>query len=222
MKILKISLINDNDFHTMGQIKGSTLDFLMDASGHPFIPGTHIKGVMRTEAERIIRSIQNIDCRITGDWDQKTDSKKGEKKDFTTCSEVKNGNYGCDVCSIFGAPNKEGDNYNEGKIRVLNFSVNCGITPAQRMHVSIDRDSLSKKDKALFSTRTVPSGCKFTGHIILKNLSATEERLFYASLHSMVHYGLGGERSRGLGSFCIKRMEEISLDEFLEEGVKLD
>lgn len=223
MRIMKIILIADTDFHTMGQTKGSTSDFLRDTNGVPYIPGTHIKGVMRTEAERITRSTDNIKCRITGDWDQLVDSENGTKKQVLTCEEVSKGGFGCNVCSLFGVPNtKGGGHYYEGKIRILNFSARSEIISSQRVHVSIDRGRLSNTKGALFTTRTVPSGCEFTGHIIFKDISESEERLLFASLHSMVHYGLGGERSRGLGSFSIKQIKDISIEEFHKGDGLLD
>lgn len=218
MKILKITLRAENDFHTMGNIKGATSDILTFSNGIPYIPGTNIKGVMRTEAERIIKSVKkDIKCRITGDWEQVVD--KDEKKGILTCEELKTGGYGCDVCSLFGVPNVEGGgSYREGKLRIFDFCAQSKVTPLQRMHVSIDRETQSNRGGGLYSTRVVPSGFEFTGYIILKNLNKDEERLFYASMHSMLHYGLGGERSRGLGYFKIIDESEVPLDEFLERG----
>ena len=38
MKIWKIGLVADSDFHTYGDSKGSTLDYLKDAEGMPSSP----------------------------------------------------------------------------------------------------------------------------------------------------------------------------------------
>ncbi|MDK2833798.1 MAG: CRISPR-associated protein Csm3 [Methanolobus sp.] len=221
MKILKIELKATTDFHTTGDSQGSTLDYLRDNKDVPYIPGSHIKGVMRTEAERIVRSVQNIDCWITGDVEKKNASEEN-KRDIVLCDELKEGKYGCDVCPIFGVPNNDGKaGYSEGKIRIMDFRTAGKAGYAARMHASIDRDKLSKIDGGLFRTKVVPAGTIFTGHIIIKNLTESECRLLKASLHSMCHYGLGGNRSRGLGGFEIcGGIQEISLDEYTRGGAQ--
>ena len=221
MNIWRITLVATSDFHTSSEAKGSTIDYLRNIDKRPYIPGTHIKGVMRTEAERILRCIKDIDCWITGDI--MVDASEDKKRPFKTCEELKNGRYGCDVCRVFGMPHFIDDKkYREGKIRVTDFTANDEVVSASRMHVSIDRDTLSKKKSALFRTRVVPAGCQFTGYIITKTLEETEIKLLKGSLHSMVHYGLGGERSRGLGSFDIESYRQISCEDFLKEGGNFD
>jgi CRISPR/Cas system CSM-associated protein Csm3 (group 7 of RAMP superfamily) len=210
MKIWKISFIFNNDFHTTGELKGSLVDFLKDSENNPYIPATHIKGVMRTEAERILRSIENIPCYITG------------KPKIILCEEVKKGEYKCDVCRIFGAPNNRSE-YKEGKIRVTDFRTEIEIIGVSRMHVSIERDRQIKSKEALFNILSVPSKTEFSGHIFIRqDLTESESKLLMASIHSMCHYGLGKERSRGLGgldnSLEGMKITEITQEEYL--GVK--
>ena len=222
MIIWRITLVTTSDFHTSSEAKGSTMDYLRNIDDIPYIPGTHIKGVMRTEAERILRCIKDIDCWITGDVDM-VGASEDNKRPFKTCEELKRGEYGCDVCRVFGMPHLSGDdNYREGKIRVTDFTSKGRVVSTSRMHVSIDRNNLSKTESALFRTRVVPAGCQFTGYIITKVLSENEEQLLKGSMHSMAHYGLGGERSRGLGSFDIESFEPILYDDFLKEGGNFD
>ncbi|MGM0772008.1 MAG: RAMP superfamily CRISPR-associated protein [Halobacteriota archaeon] len=221
MNILRIKLRSTSDFHTTGSSQGSTVDFLRDENDIPYIPGSHVKGVMRTEAERIIRSIEGITCWITGDVD-KIDATEDNKREIVLCDELREGKYGCSICPIFGVPNNDGKaGFNEGKIRVMDFKAADPAIAASRMHVSINRDNLSKNEGGLFRTKVVPSGTIFTGYIMTKNLTAEEESLLKASFHSMCHYGLGGGRSRGLGSFELAGdIEEISVEEFVNGGFK--
>ena len=127
------------------------------------------------------------------------------------------------MCRVFGMPHFIDDKkYREGKIRVTDFTAKDEVVSASRMHVSINWNTLSKKESALFRTRVVPAGCQFTGYIITKTLEETEIKLLKGSLHSMAHYGLGGERSRGLGSFDIESYKQISCEDFLKEGGNFD
>lgn len=222
MNIWRITLVATSDFHTSSESKGSTTDYLRNIDDIPYIPGTHIKGVMRTEAERILRCTEGIDCWITGDIDM-VGASEDNKRPFKTCEKLKNGKYGCDVCRVFGMPHLSGDdNYREGKIRVTDFTAKGSVVSASRMHVSIDRNNLSKIERALFRTRVVPAGCQFTGYIITKVLNENEKKLLKGSMHSMAHYGLRGERSRGLGSFDIESFKSISYNDFLKEGGNFD
>ncbi|MFQ6055192.1 MAG: RAMP superfamily CRISPR-associated protein [Methanosarcinales archaeon] len=212
MSILKIKITLKNDFHTTGDTKGSIIDYLKDKHQNPYLPATQIKGVMRTEAERIIRSIEHIDCYITG-------SKKNNGS-IKVCKEVENGRYGCEVCRIFGVPKVEGGNgYREGKIRITDFKTNNKINPLIRTHTSIDRSKQSNIEGALYSSLVVPKNTEFTGYIIIKEtLTASECQLLKASLQSLAHYGIGKERSRGLGGVEIElNTNPISYEEFIKE-----
>ncbi len=224
MKILKISLINTVDFHTMGETQGSTADFLKNSKGVPYIPATHIKGVMRTEAERIMRSIMGYKNNFIEPKpeDDASEAEKERIKGIRTEKELKLRDLSSVVCNIFGKIHDENaETYHEGKIKITDFIADKGVISVSRMHVSISRDNLSKKEGALFRTRVVPAGSKFTGYLFIRDLTEDENKLLMASLHSMCHYGLGGERSRGLGNFRIEGPTTISYEEFLKGGVLL-
>lgn len=213
MKILKLSMVFNNEFHTTGEKKGPVVDFLKDKNGMPYIPATHVKGIMRTEAERIIRSVENIPCYITGD-------PRTSSMNVTLCDEVKRGDFKCDVCRIFGVPNTHGGgDYKEGKVRITDFKTNKDVGKVSRMHVSIDRGKQTKSEHALFNMLSVPSKTQFTGYLIIRDtLNPSEVKLFNASIHSMAHYGIGKDRSRGLGGIDTVdgfNISEIPLDDFL-------
>lgn len=206
MKILKISLLLKNDFHSTGESKGSLVDFLRNSNDKPYIPATHIKGIMRTEAERLLRSTENIPCYITGN------------PNIILCDEVKAGGFRCDVCRVFGVPNtKGGGDYKEGKIRITDFMTKNKIIAVSRMHVSIIRKTQTKKDHALFNMHSVPSKTEFSGFVLIREgLTDSEDKLLKASIHSMSHYGIGKGRSRGLGGIEEMKISEITRDEYLE------
>ncbi|OPY38404.1 MAG: RAMP superfamily protein [Methanoregula sp. PtaU1.Bin051] len=198
MKTLHVKLTCTSDLHLGGQNQGSILDYLKLRKGEPYIPATHVKGIMRCEAERILRSTQCIPCAITG--------MAGDKDHgIHLCPELeKEGKYQCCICKLFGSPNiKGGEGCREGKIRVMNFTletpdrVNSGL----RTHVSIDRNKGRSLTGALYTVNTVSSGTVFSGDIIIREpLDENEETpLLLACIHAMADYGLGSERSRGLG-----------------------
>jgi len=205
MNILKISFSLKNNFHTTGESKGSLVDFLRNSKDEPYIPATHIKGIMRTEAERLLRSTEKIPCYITGN------------PRIILCDEVNAGGFKCDVCRVFGVPNTEGGgNYREGKIRITDFLTTDEVTAVSRMHVSIMRDTQTKKDSALFNMHSVPSETEFSGFVLIREtLTDSEDKLLKASIHSMSHYGIGKDRSRGLGGIEKLKISNVSHDEYL-------
>ncbi|HWQ62965.1 MAG TPA: RAMP superfamily CRISPR-associated protein, partial [Methanospirillum sp.] len=155
MKILRIGLINTTDFHTMGEAQGSTIDFLKNSKGIPYIPATHVKGIMRTEAERIMRSAMDYkNGFLQSEIDNNTSDAERERiKRIRTENELKLREISSIVCNIFGKIHGEdAETYHEGKIKITDFIADKGVMSVSRMHVSINRSYLSKKDGALFRT----------------------------------------------------------------------
>jgi CRISPR/Cas system CSM-associated protein Csm3 (group 7 of RAMP superfamily) len=229
MNIWRVSLTVQSGFCTTGEKIGSFVDCLRDIHEIPFIPATHIKGIMRCEAERILRadpSSKSRNCSIFGErFDDKNSSADGKPQ---LCGEVlqKNGNFGCDICSLFGSPNVAdttktgaGSIYQEGIIRVTDFHLdNPRIKDRgtdRRPHVAINRASQTKEPRHLFSGNVVPGSQIFQGFIILRrSLTESERKLLEASLRSMAHYGIGGNRSRGLGAVSINVDTNCMLNDF--------
>lgn len=220
MNIFKLTLINTTDFHTRGDVQGSTIDYLKNFKEVPYIPATHIKGVMRTEAERIMHSVMKYKDEPLEPDNVILDTDIERIKDLNTKKELNLREISSTVCNIFGKIHSDTvEGYHEGKIKITDFIANEEILSASRMYVSINRNFLSKQERALFKIRTVPAGSRFTGYILTQDLNDEENKLLLGSLHSMCHYGLGGNRSRGLGNFIIEGPTKISYEEFVKGGV---
>ena len=206
MQVKEIRLILEDVYHTSGQTEGAFIDILKDHEGRAYIPATQVKGVMRCEAERILRATEGISCSVTGD------------PAVRVCDEVKGGMFGCDVCRLFGMPRTEGGGaYIEGKLRFTSFLPTDGNkTPSEvRTSVTISRESGTNVSGNLFSMSFVPAGSMFTGYVMIRSdLSENEERLFSASLHAMKAYGLGKGRSRGCGGIREIRIADVPAEQF--------
>ncbi|MEM3455284.1 MAG: RAMP superfamily CRISPR-associated protein [Candidatus Micrarchaeia archaeon] len=115
---------------------------------------------------------------------------------------------------LFGSETQENGKYTEPKLKF--FDAVCPVSEIrdrESPHVKIDFKFGSAVEGSLFQQKVVPAGIKFIGFICVRgNLTEEEEKILSYGLASAAHYGLGNNRSRGLGSVEIK-LERSSIDE---------
>lgn len=108
-----------------------------------YIPGSSVKGALRTSA-----------CRVAGAYG------------FTSCDEVEplriqqaHGKMGgpCDVCSLFGWPD------GSSAVYVSDFRLVKGVTTEFLTRVSIDDRTLTAKRGMLYTMEHLPPGAEFEG-----------------------------------------------------------
>ncbi|MCK4613194.1 MAG: hypothetical protein KAU14_00195 [Thermoplasmata archaeon] len=204
--VMKLRITFRDNFHTTGRIHGSTIDVLRDKDGRPYIPGSHTKGVVRTEAERIWFSAKGLEpCNIT-------DMKEG----FRCPNEEK-----CPICGMFGYPNQRDTEYREGVLRFYDARMAKGEVSPLRTHVSMNREKESGVDGGLYSEKIMEAGSVFEGFIVIRRpLKPEEEGLLKGAVASAGWYGLGKDRSRGLGGAEMELLPS-SIDELVESmGVR--
>jgi CRISPR/Cas system CSM-associated protein Csm3 (group 7 of RAMP superfamily) len=199
MKMWKVELRLCSDFHTAGETRGSVIHVLKSGN-MPLIPGSHIKGVLRTEAERLWFGKEGgRKCFLTGTPDGTEKEPAGIKK----CEDKD----GCPICGLFGVPEQENKGYTEAKLKFTDFLCSQANNESERTHVRIDRYKGAKGERALFTEKTVARGSVFIGFILLRALTNGEEKLLRGALRSASDYGFGCGRTRGLG--CV----EITINE---------
>lgn len=213
MNVWKVELRLCSDFHTAGETRGSVIHVLKSGNT-PLIPGSHIKGVLRTEAERLWFGAQGVErkCYLTGTPDG-TEEKPAGIKD---CEEKD----GCPICGMFGVPKQEDKEYWEAKLKFTDFLCSHMNNESERTHVRIDRYTGAKGERALFTEKTIARGSVFLGFILLRALTNGEEKLLRGALHSASDYGFGGGRTRGLGcvEITINKGTMVELKEMLRGG----
>jgi CRISPR/Cas system CSM-associated protein Csm3 (group 7 of RAMP superfamily) len=207
MNVWKIELRLCSDFHSAGETRGSVIHVLKSGIT-PYIPGSHIKGMLRTEAERIWFSTHGgvRNCYLTGAPDGTEKNPAGVEK----CKDED----GCPICSLFGVPEQEEKSYAEAKVKFTDFFCSRGDNESERAHVKIRRNTGAKEERALFTEKTVARGSVFTGFILMRTLEEAEEKLLHGALRSASDYGFGGGRTRGLG--CV----DLTINVGTMDGVK--
>lgn len=118
-----------------------------------YVPGSTLKGVLRTEASRI-----------------------AELYGFSSCGEVEPGRIRlvhsrmgrvCDVCKLFGCPDESGI---EGLSSVYVGDLNAigNPKPIIMTRISLEDETLTAKEGALYTMEHLPPGTEFEGIIKLR------------------------------------------------------
>ncbi|MFN3479770.1 MAG: CRISPR-associated RAMP protein Csx7 [Thermodesulfovibrionales bacterium] len=224
-------LILENEMHIGSGRGDGTTDALVvkDFNGIPYIPGSSLRGVLRSTIERIASSIGLNPCLLEEDNPCVTTSKalQHEFKEL-----LKGKNYSeitafltdstkvCPVCQLFGST------VVASKIRITDLSLNGTFnTTAVRHGVAINRDTETAQDKAKFDFETVPKGIRFDFELIGENLVNKDLSLLALGIQEMVdgNFWLGGNTARGLGKCKLEELEIKYFDnlkEYLTNGKK--
>jgi len=164
------------------------LPVLTDPEGRPYIPGSSLKGRVRTEAERIARQKGMDVCKPPNVKDM-CGSLKRNPDDFCIC------------CRIFGTA---GNVSVASKVKFRDaYPLSKVETLLERTGIAIDRDKGTVATGALYTVQAVPAGVKFGLEIVCENMSDDEIKLLKAALKSVEDSALGGSSSRGFGKVRI-------------------
>ncbi|MEM3401108.1 MAG: CRISPR-associated RAMP protein Csx7 [Candidatus Bathyarchaeia archaeon] len=164
------------------------LPVLRDPRGQPYIPGSSLKGRVRTEAERIARKM-GMDICEPPNVDNMCGSKKSRVEDFCIC------------CKIFGTAGKISL---ASKIKFRDaYPLENVERLLERTGIAIDRGTGAVAKHALYTIEAIPAGAKFGLEIVADNLSDDELKLLKAALKSVEDSALGGSSTRGFGKVKI-------------------
>ncbi|MFS8878093.1 CRISPR-associated RAMP protein Csx7 [Synechococcus sp. H55.8] len=198
---------------------GSDLPVLKDALGRPLIPGSSLKGALRSRLESFLRG---IDPALARDPSELTSSeqvrvvnqiKNTYKDDDATLTQklIEATDW---VSQAFGSP------WLAGKVQIRDLPVVREAWFGQyqeRDGVAIDRDTETAAEGKLYDFQVVPANTPFQFHAVVENAEAWELGLLAIGLHQLEteQIPLGGGRSRGLG---VVRLEIGAVYWFDSEG----
>lgn len=200
---------------------------LKDYEGKPIIPGSSLKGVLRSTVERILNNeifknqwrvcdilSQDNCCLPNNNKDGKINELKAKfKNDEELAEEIYKSC--CDVCKLFGGHNFAG----KLQIKDMKFKgehANFGW----RDGVGIDRDTGAATDKAKYNYEIVEAGSQFEFYMIAENLEETQEKLLKLIIKLLEdgEISVGGKTSRGLGQIVLinKEIHVLNKDNLAE------
>jgi len=170
---------------------------IRDGRGFPVIPGSSLKGVLRSEMERLLSSLGLKTCNV---------------------HETHGGCGECTVCYLFGGGRLG------GSIRIRDARADTKKTLI-RDGVGIDRKTRKAMDGKKYDIEVVPVGVRFEGKVVIENpglgdgdytkLDAflTTVRFFNETVGAM-----GGATTRGFGEVRINihEIREVTAEDYLE------
>lgn len=172
---------------------------LKDTAGQPYIPGSSLKGKVRSEAERIARKEGMFVCTPPD----------------SMCGKIKNPEEFCICCRIFGTSGKI---FVASKVKFRDAYPTKSIeTMLTRTGIAIDREQGSAASGALYTVEAVPAGSAFSFEIVGDNLTEDELGMLLAAMKSVEDSAIGGSTSRGFGKvkFNFSRVSIRNADYYL-------
>lgn len=196
--IVKYRVLTRSDLHIGGHttIEPAEVDnpVIKDTEGYPIIPGSSLKGVLRTEMERLLRGL-GIDGVCTPD---------------NLCHTKKNPNKECPVCLIFGGAEMA------SSIRIKDATTKYKKTLI-RDGVAIDRPTRKARKSGKYDVEAVPKGTVFTGTLSVENSRLGKcKHAKLGALLSLINFfnscsgSIGHAVSRGFGEIELE-IEKINV-----------
>lgn len=198
----------------------SDLGVVLDPRGQPVLPGSSLKGRLRSTCETLAHALGLRACMLnhqasgvacTSDVDYyhqvrqeyQAEMRKGLQERLRWIDE-----HTCDVCKLFGSP------VMAGRIRLSDGQLDNWAEIVQvRDGVVIDRDSQTAVDGLKYDYEVVPPDSRFKIHIDLDNPTDTDLALIGAALFEWrTGSTLGGFTSRGLGRCHLESIQLRGVD----------
>jgi CRISPR-associated RAMP protein (TIGR02581 family) len=205
----------------------SDLGVLLDASGQPLLPGSSLKGRLRSTCEGLASTLgltacllnssaTGVDCASDVQWYRdhrqayQDALQRGPDEQLRWIDR-----YTCDVCKLFGSPVRA------ARLRCSDGRLVDSHAAAVRVRdgVVLDRDSHTAVDGLKYDYETVAAGTTFHLLLDVDNPKERDEALLGAALFQWcAGDSLGGFTSRGLGRFHLEQLELSGVDfSILEE-----
>jgi CRISPR-associated protein Csm3 len=193
---------------------GSDLPVIKTPEGVPFIPGSSLKGVVRTYVERVLRTLDGMNTQHPGQrlWacdplDEKNRCVTADRKKELLAEAGEDDarftgliwQHSCTACRLFGSPWLASRVAFQDAMLANRESL-LRLTEV-RDGVGIDRDLGSAKTGIKYDFETVPAGAEFRITIVVENAEEWEVGLLLLALEAMKRGELpiGGKTTRGPG-----------------------
>ena len=210
---LQGTLVMDTGLHIGSGEEAGAIDagVMLDAAGRPFIPGSSLKGVLRSEAERFAPVLGMTACGLFTDSgvaclstnrEAERQFREKSRKDGVDMSAL--AAQVCDACKLFGGTVIA----SRVLFSDLSLVTDYPVAVERRDGVGIDRDTGTAAKSIKYDFQVVPSETRFALRLQAENLDPTSRALLAVVLLELVrgNLSIGGKRSRGLGRCHIENL----------------
>jgi CRISPR-associated protein Csm3 len=200
---------------------------IRDAAGRPFIPGSSLKGALRSHLEKIVLGLGRDSVRACDPLANPCISKKDFESIEKEAKKASKGNgqddraqydalvadaidtKSCDVCKIFGS------NYLAAHAMVRDLFIDPQLNTVRvelRDGVGIDRDTETARQHVKYDFEVIPASTRFILEVAVENGDAESLGLLGIGLREMEQgrVSLGGKTTRGLGKVILE-FDEIEV-----------
>jgi CRISPR-associated protein Csm3 len=182
-------------------------------NGIPYIPGSSLKGVLRSEAERYARSIGEKVCDILNPKGENGELRWKKEKE-----ERKEAYEPCIICKIFGGPTIF------SRARFFDcFPSNGKYSTSLIQRVSISRITEAQSPGRLFEVEFIEPGTNFDFKLEIENFTDNDQiegKILRFVLNQLIagNISIGGMKSVGFGRIKLLK-ETVSVKKYkLEKG----
>ncbi len=194
IRLLTVELTTESGLRISGPSERDDVDIPVhrDHRGVPVVPGSSLKGVLRSLAERVLAAHgPGLACDILAS--PCLGQPGGDPVADEALADL------CWCCRLFGSPHRG------GRLAVGDLTTNDATTVV-RDGVGIDRDELCAADGVKFDYEVVVPETTFTGEIRLEDPEPGDLGLVLGlfELISAGVTGLGGATTRGLGRVSLR------------------
>jgi len=228
---LTASLVFDTAWRIGSGKEGQTmsnLGVMIDSNGQPILPGSSLKGKLRSTCEVLSHALELSACMLnhaasrvscTSDINHYSRVlRKAYQEALGQCLQARLkwiDENTCDVCKLFGSAVQTGRLWlSDGKLEAWASVMQV------RDGVVIDRDSLTAVDNLKYDYEVVPPDSRFELCIDLENPTDSDLALLGAALFEWcAGSSIGGFTSRGLGRFHLEDVKVSGVD--MKDSVQL-
>ncbi|MGB9886316.1 MAG: type III CRISPR-associated RAMP protein Csx7 [Moorellales bacterium] len=185
---------------------------VVTVDGRPYIPGSSLRGVLRSHLERIVRSLEPKAGGGFGACDPLSEGARCMSNTIMDSYRQQAKKYGeawlaeriwtdsCRICRVFGSP------WLASRVRVADLLCLNGALPEVRDGVAINREKEAVQNK--FDFEVVPPGSLFGLELVAENLGQDELGLLLLGVKELEagRIALGGFKGRGLGRVSLRNL----------------